>query len=152
MCGVPRDDVYEVVRQVAALYAMPRAAYVDVRAASAAAGAAAQSPLPQVAAAPGDSGGGFAVGSPDGGSERRQAASAEDVLQNDSAPSSLRANGVADGGDAPSDGGGRKEDGRVGDVGDTGGSRTEVLRDGICPVTLARTWLGNNCRIQPCLL
>ena len=122
VCGVPRDDVYEVVRQVAALYAMPRATFVDVRASA----AAAQLPVPQQAAAPADSGGGLGVGSPDGGSERRQAASAEDTLQNDSGPSSLRANGVAGGSDAQSDGGGRKEGGRVPDVGDTGGSRSEV--------------------------
>ena len=125
VCGVPRDDVYEVVRQVAALYATPRATFVDVRAAA----AAALSPVTQNAAAPADSGGGLAVGSPDGGSERRQAASAEETLQNDSSPSSLRANGVAGGGDAPADSGARKEGGRVADTGDTGGSRSEVRMD-----------------------
>ena len=126
VCGVPRDDVYAVVRQVADLYAMPRATYVDVRAAAAAAGAVALSPVPH-AAAPADSEG-LGAGSPDGGSVRQQAASAEDGLQDGSAPSSVRANGAAGGvgGDAPPDDGGRREGGRGGDTGDTGGSRSEV--------------------------
>ena len=122
VCGVPRDDVYAVVRQVAELYAMPRATYVDVRAAAAAAGAIALSPVPH-GAAPADSGGPGA-GSPDGGSVQRQAASAEEGLQDGSAPSGLRANGVADGGDAPSGAG--REAGRAGDTGDTGISHSEV--------------------------
>ena len=115
LCNVPRADVFAVVRQLADLYAMPRATYVDVRAAAAAAGAVDLSPTPPTIAAAADSGAG--LGSPDGGSVRRQAASAEEgaVQDGGSAPSSLLANGVADGG-------GR----RGGDDGDTGGSRSEV--------------------------
>ena len=115
LCNVPRSDVYAVVRQLADLYVTPRATYVDVRAAAAAAGAVDLSPAQLAHAAAADNSG---VGSPDGGgSVRRQAVSAD---EGGSAPSSLRANGVADGGggDAPSSG--RQDDG------DTGGSRSEV--------------------------